>query len=80
MDLSSKEYLDPEPRLIRDLGKLVSDLSALQEVGLLQWKLDENDLMILNKGKTKYGREFNLRVTSEKVNEDEEDEEGELSS
>lgn len=80
VDLSSKEDLDPEPRLIRDLGKLVSDLSALQEVGLLQWKLDENDLMILNKGKTKYGREFNLRVTSEKVNEDEEDEEGELSS
>ncbi|MBN3320203.1 NLRC4 protein, partial [Atractosteus spatula] len=78
MDLSSKEGMQPEPRLINDLGKLIFELSALRRVGLLRWQLDKEYLKCLNKGNVVFGREFQLLVSSDYIEEDETDEDSHL--
>ncbi|XP_015218805.1 NLR family CARD domain-containing protein 4 isoform X3 [Lepisosteus oculatus] len=78
MDLSSKEGMQPEPRLINDLGKLIFELSALRRVGLQRWHLDKEYLKCLNKGNVVFGREFQLLVSSDYIEEDETDEESHM--
>uniref|UniRef100_H3AX88 NLR family CARD domain-containing protein 4 n=1 Tax=Latimeria chalumnae TaxID=7897 RepID=H3AX88_LATCH len=48
IDFSSKEELQPNPELIKELGHLICNLPLLLEVRMLKWQLDEHDLRAIN--------------------------------
>ncbi|XP_066553066.1 NLR family CARD domain-containing protein 4 [Amia ocellicauda] len=74
LDLSCRDSMQPESRLVNELARRISELLALWKVVLLNWRLDGDDLRNLNKGNTAFGREFQLLVSPDTMEDEEVDE------